>query len=60
MYVPVQGCTSDDEGLKIFLSSGMIAVACIDQNENPKNIPRIPPTSDMKVITVYFKDSSNF
>ena len=29
-----------------------------DQNDRPKNIPKIPPTSDMKVVIVYLGDSS--
>ena len=51
---------SVDEVLKTFFINGTTIVECIDQNENPKKIPRIPPTSEMKVITVYFKNSSTF
>ena len=39
------------------MTKGAIIAECIDYKENPKKIPRIPPTSDIKVMVVYFGSS---
>ena len=40
-----------------FSTKGAIIAECMDHKENPRKIPRIPPTSEMKVIVVYFGSS---